>query len=134
MRPDRENELDFADIGRKTGAPTHGTKIASVACNPKSFGLLHSLQRLLRERPTPERCVEAYYLQRTPADQVREPGVGSGAEAQRRNSGIFQLSFRVPIGAVTPGLRATAAPTPPSSSGAIGQFVPGVAAARSTWG
>jgi hypothetical protein len=22
-------------------------------------------QRLLRERPTPERCVEAYYLQRT---------------------------------------------------------------------
>src|SRR6516164_963029 len=91
-------------------------------------------QRLLRERPTPERCVEAYYLQRTPADQVREPGVGSGAEAQRRNSGIFQLSFRVPIGAVTPGLRATAAPTPPSSSGAIGLFVPGVAAARSTWG
>ena len=38
MRPDRENELDLADIGRKTGAPTHGTKIASVACNPKSFG------------------------------------------------------------------------------------------------
>jgi hypothetical protein len=22
-------------------------------------------QRLLRERPTPERCIEAYYLQRT---------------------------------------------------------------------
>ena len=43
MRPDRENELNLADIGRKTGAPTHGTKIASVACNPKSFGLLHSL-------------------------------------------------------------------------------------------
>src|SRR6202008_2789313 len=36
-------------------------------------------QRLLRERPTPEKCVEAYYLRRTPeaptpADPERECG------------------------------------------------------------
>jgi hypothetical protein len=33
----------------------------------------HVFQRLLPERPTPERCVEAYYLQRT-----RFPQRGSG--------------------------------------------------------
>jgi hypothetical protein len=29
-------------------------------------------QRLLRERPTPERCVEAYYLQRTRFESIAE--------------------------------------------------------------
>jgi hypothetical protein len=29
-------------------------------------------QRLLPERPTPERCVEAYYLQRTRFERVAE--------------------------------------------------------------
>jgi len=29
-------------------------------------------QRLLPERPTPERCVEAYYLQRTRFEQIAE--------------------------------------------------------------
>jgi hypothetical protein len=28
-------------------------------------------QRLLPERPTPERCVEAYYIQRTRFDEYR---------------------------------------------------------------
>ena len=30
------------------------------------------LQRLLPERPTPERCVEAYYLQRTQFENIAE--------------------------------------------------------------
>ena len=30
------------------------------------------LQRLLPERPTPERCVEAYYLQRTRFETIAE--------------------------------------------------------------
>jgi hypothetical protein len=30
-------------------------------------------QRLLPERPTPERCVEAYYLQRTRFESIAEP-------------------------------------------------------------
>jgi hypothetical protein len=29
-------------------------------------------QRLLPERPIPERCVEAYYLQRTPFESIAE--------------------------------------------------------------
>jgi hypothetical protein len=29
-------------------------------------------RRLLRERPTPERCVEAYYLQRTRFESIAE--------------------------------------------------------------
>jgi Protein of unknown function (DUF1488) len=29
-------------------------------------------QRLLRERPTPERCIEAYYLQRTRFESIAE--------------------------------------------------------------
>ena len=29
-------------------------------------------QRLLRERPTPEHCVEAYYLQRTRFETIAE--------------------------------------------------------------
>ena len=90
MRPDRENELDLADIGRETGAPTHGTKIASVACNPKSFGLLHFSQRLLRERSTPERCVEAYYLQRT---KFESPA----SEAARKRSDGIREFFSCPF-------------------------------------
>ena len=31
-----------------------------------------AFQRLLPERPTPERCVEAYYLQRTRFERVAE--------------------------------------------------------------
>jgi Protein of unknown function (DUF1488) len=30
------------------------------------------LQRLLPERPTPERCLEAYHLQRTPFERIAE--------------------------------------------------------------
>jgi hypothetical protein len=30
-------------------------------------------QRLLLERPTPERCVEAYYLQRTRFESIASP-------------------------------------------------------------
>src|SRR6516164_8972209 len=42
-------------------------------------------QRLLPERPTPERCVEAYYLQRTRLESIaerklRRPPVGRGRE------------------------------------------------------
>ena len=32
----------------------------------------HVFQRLLPERPTPERCVEAYYLQRTRLESIAE--------------------------------------------------------------
>ncbi len=32
----------------------------------------HVFQRLLPERPTPERCVEAYYLQRTRFESIAE--------------------------------------------------------------
>jgi len=32
----------------------------------------HVFQRLLPERPTPERCVEAYYLQRTPFESIAQ--------------------------------------------------------------
>jgi hypothetical protein len=31
-----------------------------------------AFQRLLPERPTPERCVEAYYLQRTRFERIAE--------------------------------------------------------------
>jgi hypothetical protein len=33
-------------------------------------------QRLLPERPTPERCVEAYYLQRTRFEHIAERKLG----------------------------------------------------------
>jgi hypothetical protein len=32
----------------------------------------HVFQRLLPERPTPERCIEAYYLQRTRFESIVE--------------------------------------------------------------
>jgi hypothetical protein len=46
-------------------------------------------QRLLPERPTPERCVEAYYLQRTRFERIaerkiRRAGVGEDGNAKSR--------------------------------------------------
>jgi hypothetical protein len=35
-------------------------------------GVVRVFQRLLPERPTPERCVEAYYLQRTRFESIAE--------------------------------------------------------------
>ena len=35
-------------------------------------------QRLLPERPTPERCIEAYYLQRTRFESIAEESVSAG--------------------------------------------------------
>ena len=104
MRPDRENELDLADIGRETGAHTHGTKIASVARKPKSFGLLHSLQRLLRERPTPERCVEAYYLRRTKFESRASEAV------RKRSDGIREFFSRPRASRSVPPRRAWVQP------------------------
>jgi hypothetical protein len=36
-------------------------------------------QRLLPERPTPERCVEAYYLQRTRFESIAERKLRRGS-------------------------------------------------------
>jgi hypothetical protein len=36
-------------------------------------------QRLLPERPTPERCIEAYYLQRTPSRASPSGSCGGGS-------------------------------------------------------
>jgi hypothetical protein len=50
-------------------------------------------QSLLLERPTPERCVEAYYLQRTRFERVAErklrpAPVGRGRERRDRQAGL----------------------------------------------
>jgi hypothetical protein len=36
-------------------------------------------KRLLPERPTPERCVEAYYLQRTQFESIANGSCGGGS-------------------------------------------------------
>jgi hypothetical protein len=48
-------------------------------------------QRLLPERPTPERCVEAYYLQRTRFERVAERKLG---RQQLTKDGNVEISGR----------------------------------------
>ena len=48
-------------------------------------------QRLLPERPTPERCVEAYYLQRTKFESIAE---GKLRRRQLTEDGNVQISGR----------------------------------------
>jgi hypothetical protein len=42
MRRDRENQLDFADIGRKANASTHDPNIALHGLQPKGVDKLRS--------------------------------------------------------------------------------------------
>jgi hypothetical protein len=62
-------------------------------------------QRLLSERPTPERCVEAYYLQRTRFERVAERKLRRRLSTEagnveitgrdlREGSGVAPLSIR----------------------------------------
>ena len=54
-------QLSVGDLGQNyTGAN-------SVVRVPR-----RAFQRLLPERPTPERCIEAYYLQRTRFESIAE--------------------------------------------------------------
>ena len=48
-------------------------------------------QRLLPERPTPERCVEAYYLQRTRFERIVERKLRQG---QLTEGGNVEISGR----------------------------------------
>src|SRR5260370_548629 len=48
-------------------------------------------QRLLSERPTPERCVEAYYLQPTPFATIADPKLRPRLLAQPRNGRLSVL-------------------------------------------
>jgi len=48
-------------------------------------------QRLLPERPTPERCVEAYYLQRTRFESIAE---GELRRRQVTEDGNVEISGR----------------------------------------
>ena len=53
-------------------------------------------QRLLPERPTPERCVEAYYLQRTRFESIverklRPPAVDRGWESGDQRAGLHWM-------------------------------------------
>jgi hypothetical protein len=48
-------------------------------------------QRLLSERPTPERCVEAYYLQRTRFESIAE---GKLRRRQLTEDGNVEISGR----------------------------------------
>ena len=48
-------------------------------------------QRLLPERPTPERCVEAYYLQRTRFESIAE---GKLRRRQLTEDGNVEISGR----------------------------------------
>jgi hypothetical protein len=48
-------------------------------------------QRLLPERPTPERCVEAYYLQRTQFESIAE---GKLRRRQLTEDGNVEISGR----------------------------------------
>jgi hypothetical protein len=49
-------------------------------------------QRLLPERPTPERCVEAYYLQRTRFESIVE---GKLRRRQLTEDGNVEISGRI---------------------------------------
>jgi hypothetical protein len=48
-------------------------------------------QRLLRERPTPERCIEAYYLQRTRFESIAERKI---CRRQLTEEGNVEISGR----------------------------------------
>jgi hypothetical protein len=50
-----------------------------------------SFQRLLPERPTPERCVEAYYLQRTRFESIAARKL---RQSQLAEDGNVQISGR----------------------------------------
>jgi hypothetical protein len=50
-------------------------------------------QRLLPERPTPERCVEAYYLQRTRFESIAERKL---RQRQLTEDGNVEISGRDP--------------------------------------
>jgi hypothetical protein len=45
-------------------------------------------QRLLPEPPTPERCVEAYYLQRTRFESIAERNLAPSGSWRGRNAKI----------------------------------------------
>jgi hypothetical protein len=49
------------------------------------------LQRLLPKRPTPERCVEAYYLQRTRCESIDERKL---RRRQLTDDGNVEISWR----------------------------------------
>ena len=51
-------------------------------------------QRLLPERPTPERCVEAYYLQRTRFERVAERKLRRRLLTEDGNVEIIGRDFR----------------------------------------
>jgi hypothetical protein len=53
-------------------------------------------QRLLPETPTPERCIEAYYLQRTRFESIAEWKL---RRWQLKEDGNLEISGRSPIGA-----------------------------------
>jgi hypothetical protein len=59
---------DAVSAGTPIGTPSikprsSGSRLANTAASSASPSVC--FQRLLTERPTPERCIEAYYLQRT---------------------------------------------------------------------
>ena len=54
-------------MGRRTANGSEGWSCGGVVRVPRRV-----FQRLLPERPTPERCVEAYYLQRTRFESITE--------------------------------------------------------------
>jgi len=51
-------------------------------------------QRLLSERPTPERCVEAYYLQRTRFESIAEGKLRRGQLTEDGNVAISGRDLR----------------------------------------
>ena len=63
----------------------------------------HVFQRLLPERPTPERCIEAYYLQRTRFESIAERKLRRRQLTEDGNVEITGRDLRE---------RATAAPVP----------------------
>jgi hypothetical protein len=75
-------------------------------------------QRLLPERPTPERCVEAYYLQRTRFESIAERKLRRRQLTEDGNVEITGRDLRwVPESRRSPGLSQTAAADPLRSFG-----------------
>ena len=56
-------------------------------------------QRLLPERPTPERCVEAYYLQRTKFESIAERKLRRRQLTEDGNVKISERDLREVLGA-----------------------------------
>ena len=59
---------------------------------PPSVGELRHLIHLLRERPTPERCVAAYHQQRTHFERIGERKLG---QRQLTEDGNVEISGRI---------------------------------------